>query len=78
MADALEAAPDGGGLPRRTLHEFDVVVTAKSVACDGRVIPAGSTGMIVDVCNTDGYFEVEFMSPFHCVATLNVSQIARA
>jgi hypothetical protein len=76
MPDARDNFPRERLPPRKEFREFETVVAATPVASDGRVIPAGSTDMIVDVCDTEGFFEVEFLSPFHCVATLSASQIA--
>ncbi len=78
MPDSIDVLAEGSGSPRGAFHEFDVVVAANHIACEGRVIPQGSKGMIVDVGDTGGTFEVEFLSPFHCVATVSAAQIARA
>jgi hypothetical protein len=76
MPQAVDVAPDGQSEPLGRFSELDIVLTVAPVECEGRIVPAGSSGTIVYVSENSKYFEVEFDLPFHCVATVSIDQIA--
>jgi hypothetical protein len=76
MRGAVGLRREGGDRPPRKFRESETVVTTGPVECEGRVLPPGSEGTIIDVSPVEGNFAVEFFSPFHCVAFLGSSQIA--
>ena len=80
MAQPCEAQSGCGGRVetghRENFAKSETVVTTGPVECEGRVLPPGSEGTIIDVSPVEGNFAVEFFSPFHCVAFLGSSQIA--
>jgi hypothetical protein len=61
--------------PRRDFHELDIVVTTIPIMVRGRIIPRGSQGTITDINSVLEEYDVEFYRPFHCVVTLQRSQI---
>jgi hypothetical protein len=50
--------------------ELSMVALARPVEAEGRVLPAGSVGTVVHVYPDEKAYEVEFMRPFHAVATV--------
>lgn len=56
---------------RRTFRESDTVVTTAAVKADGRELPPGSEGTIIDVGPVEGHYGVEFLSPFHCIVFMD-------
>ncbi len=56
--------------------ELDRVRTVVDMIEDGQRLPSGSTGTVVDVGRTPGWYEVEFTQPFQAVVTLTNVQIA--
>ena len=70
MADAVDVR-DGGAVPGQGFREFQDVVTLEAVTdYEGRLLPAGSEGTIIDASLVEGWFHVEFDQPFHCVVGL--------
>lgn len=55
---------------------LSLVVLARPVQADGRLVPAGSTGTVVHVYPAEQAYEVEFERPFHVVATVAADAIA--
>jgi Domain of unknown function (DUF4926) len=55
--------------------ELSLVSLARPVKADGRILPPGSTGTVVHVYPDERAYEVEFISPFHTVATVEVTAI---
>ena len=60
---------------RPALQGFDLVRLVGDVDEDGRILPGGSAGMIVDVSPAPGWYEVGFDEPFHCAIKLAARQI---
>lgn len=58
------------------LRELDRVRTLVDVTEDGRRIPAGSIGTLVDVDAASGWCEVDFNEPFLATVTLTNVQVA--
>lgn len=58
------------------LRELDQVRTLVDVTEDGRRIPAGSTGSLVDVDAASGWYEVDFNEPFPVTVTFTNVQVA--
>jgi len=62
--------------PRHGRHpELSLVSLARPVKADGGILPPGSTGTVVHVYPDERAYEVEFMSPFHTVATVEAAAI---
>ena len=64
----------GGPVPPYPYQEFEVVRTLVDVTEEGRTVPAGSHGTIVDVSGVAGWDEVKFADPFPCGATVTAAQ----
>jgi len=61
---------------RRERHpELSLVSLAQPVEADGKVLPPGSTGTVVHVYPGERAYEVEFISPFHVLATVEAAAI---
>ncbi len=60
------------------LRELDYVVLLADTQWEGKAIPQGSQGTIVDWVNTSLYCEVEFVDPVPCVLTLEKSKLRKA
>ena len=60
------------------IPELGLVALRQARACDGRVLPEGTTGTVVFVYRDGAAYEVEFEEPFHCVVTLNRDELLRA
>lgn len=45
---------------------------------DGRMLPAGATGAVVFVHAAGEAYEVEFVTPFHAVATVMAPNLSQA
>jgi hypothetical protein len=61
---------------RRERHpELSLVSLAQPVEAEGRVLPTGSTGTVVHVYPEERAYEVEFLSPFHVLATVEAAAI---
>jgi hypothetical protein len=60
---------------RIQFEELSIVALARPIECEGRIIAAGSTGTIVDISPSGTYLEIEFLQPFHCVATVRVEDL---
>lgn len=56
--------------------ELSLIVLARPVEAHGRVVPAGATGTVVHVYPAERAYEVEFLRPFHTVATVAAAAIA--
>jgi len=57
--------------PRHERHlELSLVSLARPVAAQGGVLPAGASGTVVHVYPDELAYEVEFLTPFHTVATV--------
>jgi len=54
---------------------YQMVTALEPLFGDGKPLPAGSTGTIVDICKTPGYLMVEFIEPFQAVVTVQANQI---
>jgi len=52
-------------------RESDTVVTRAAVKTEGRELPPGSEGTIIDVSPVEGHYGVEFLSPFHCIVFMD-------
>ena len=63
-----------GRAPKR-FKELSHVRLTKPVECEGRIVPEGSTGLVLDVSPSGERFEIEFIKPFHCVATVWLSHL---
>jgi hypothetical protein len=61
---------------RPEMHSM--VALTKDIECEGKVLPAGSLGTIVDISKTSDYYEVEFTQPFQCVASLKKDDLKQA
>lgn len=61
----------------RILPELSVVRLANAVESADGVIPKGSTGTVVARYAGGRGYEIEFTRPFHTVATVDVSDLAR-
>ena len=68
-----DAPPDAR--PLGAFREADTVVTLVPVQCEGRTLPQGSEGTIIDVSPVEGHYGIEFMAPFHCVVFLDATDI---
>jgi hypothetical protein len=55
--------------------ELSLVSLARPVETEGRVLPAGSVGTVVHVYPEEKAYEVEFVRPFHTVATVEATAI---
>ncbi len=55
--------------------ELSLVALARPVEAEGRVLPAGSVGTVVHVYPDEKAYEVEFIRPFHAVATVEAAAI---
>lgn len=65
-------------LGRPPIAELERVSLSSSVTDDdGREVPAGSTGPVVGVYRGGAAYEVEFVEPFHTVATVLPDAIHR-
>ncbi len=58
---------------QRSFREADTVVTTTAVKADGRFLPAGSEGTVIDVSPIEGHYGVEFLAPFPCIVFLDKS-----
>lgn len=75
MAEHLRPLPaDPAQVP--PLRELDQARTLMDVTEDGRRIPAGSIGTLVDVNAASGWCEVDFNEPFLATVTLTNVQVA--
>lgn len=59
----------------RPIRELSVVALNHPRECDGRVLPAGSTGTVVHRYRDGAGYEVEFTEPVHCVLTVGRDDI---
>jgi Domain of unknown function (DUF4926) len=64
---------DGSRPERRP--ELSLVSLARPVAADGGVLPQGATGTVVHVYPDELAYEVEFLTPFHTVATVEATAL---
>jgi hypothetical protein len=55
--------------------ELSLVSLAIPVEAEGGVLPPGSTGTVVHVYPEERAYEVEFIRPFHTLATVQASEI---
>ena len=60
------------------LHELDYVYLMDDAHWDGKTIPQGSRGTIVDWVDASSYCEVEFVDPVPCVLTLEKNKLRKA
>lgn len=56
--------------------ELSMVSLARPVAADEGVLPVGATGTVVHVYPNERAYEVEFIKPFHTLATVESFEIA--
>ncbi len=49
------------------------MVTTTALKVDGRFLPAGSEGTVIDVSPIEGHYGVEFLVPFPCIVFLDKS-----
>lgn len=74
MADLIDT---GDGPSDLYFEEYQDVSTVEPVPTDeGRTLPAGSQGTIIDASPVEGWFHVEFMAPFHCIVGLWARQMS--
>ena len=59
------------------LEELSLATLARDVEADVRRVPAGSTGTVVGVYRGGVAYEIEFIRPFHCVATVEGDAVER-
>ncbi len=62
--------------PVRIYRDRDSVVTKVAVKAEGKTLPAGSEGFIIDVSPVKDHYGVEFLEPFHCVVFLDAPDFA--
>jgi len=55
--------------------ELSLVTLARPVEAEGRVLPSGATGTVVHVYPEERAYEVEFIHPFHTLATVEAAAI---
>jgi hypothetical protein len=55
----------------RAAREDDAIVTTRPLTADGRVLPPGSQGVIIDVSPVPGHYSAGFASPFHCIVGID-------
>lgn len=67
----------GGRHPRFAEHELVSLVSQLDLG-DGRALPAGALGAIVFVHGGGEAYEVEFIEPFHAVATILAPNLSQA
>jgi len=70
MRNAKPAAQKG-------LRDLDYVETLEDTLAEGKPIPQGSRGTIVDWVEAAHMCEVEFVEPFPCVVTMEKSKLKR-
>ena len=58
-----------------SIPELGLVALKQARACDGGMLPEGTTGTVVFVYRDGAAYEVEFEEPFHCVVTLDRDDI---
>jgi len=76
MADDIRLHQGGGHIAHPTMfRESDTVPTTRSVECDGKLLPSGSEGTVIDVSPIAGRYGIEFLIPFHCVIFLNSTDL---
>ena len=56
---------------RPVFRESDSVVTTVPIKTDGRELPSGSEGTVIDVSPVPGHYGVEFLAPFHCIVFMD-------
>ena len=80
MASGLLQFLTGGAKPyvQEVLRELDYVYLATAAQWEGKTIPQGSRGTIVDWVDGSSYCEVEFVDPFPCVLTLEKNKLRKA
>lgn len=80
MASGLLQLLTGGEKPyvQEALRELDYVYLAAAAQWEGKTIPQGSRGTIVDWVDASSYCEVEFVDPFPCVLTLEKNKLRKA
>lgn len=67
------------GAARPALPEHSMVNLAGSVSLeDGRVLPVGALGAVVFVHGGGEAYEVEFIAPFHAIATVAAANLTQA
>ena len=73
------AGPAAEPAGRRPLPELSVVRLSADLALDdGRTLPAGARGAVVLVHGAGEAYEVEFVTPFHVVATVTAPNLSQA
>jgi|tagenome__1003787_1003787.scaffolds.fasta_scaffold19742602_2 hypothetical protein len=69
----------GGAGARAAFAEHSMVrLVSRFDLDDGRTLPAGALGAIVFVHGDGEAYEVEFIKPFHAVATVLASNLSHA
>ena len=55
-----------------------VCLAGSLTLADGRTLPAGALGAVVFIHGGGQAYEVEFIEPFHAVATVSAPDLCRA
>jgi Domain of unknown function (DUF4926) len=64
-----------GGFAHERHPELSVISLARPVETEGGVLPPGATGTVVHVYPDARAYEVEFVRPFHTLATVEATSI---
>jgi hypothetical protein len=56
--------------------ELSQITLVRPVKADEGIIPAGATGTVVHIWHSGTACEVEFIEPFHAIATVKADDIA--